>query len=426
MTSETDSGVAPLRPWFSVMRQRNYLSFWLTSLLSNTGMWMSNLTVPVILYQITGTALWVGAFTLVNFLPTIVLGPVAGVIADRFDRRHILLITQVGMLLTSIGLLAMWLSGVNSPWVLMIPVFINGSLSALNTPAFMAFVHDLVPRSLLRAAVNYNSIQFNLSRALGPVIAGLILATSGPGWALAVNCVSFLPLLVVLFFIRVTEPQILVKSAQRILTQFTSALKYIRHSSGIKLAIFGAVVGGLFGQPIFTMSIVLAHTVYHVGAMELGLLNMYLSLGAISVIPLLAGKAKWFPLSRAMVWGLFGTAFGFLALTVVSNYYIASFIFYLTGAALILVMAGSATVVQMIVRNDMRGRVLSVRQMLFMGAIPIGAMTAGYIADQVGVQVFLCAAGILLILSAIGMFVIPRRGVASLDDPHDESKGETA
>ncbi len=420
MTDEVVSEQAPRRPRFAVMRRRSYFAFWLTALISNTGMWMSNLTVPVILYAITGSAVWVGAFTLFNFLPTIVLGPIAGVIADRFDRRHVLLLSQIGMLATSIGLLLMWLGGVDSPWLIMIPVLVNGALSAVNTPAFLAFVHDLVPRELLRSAVNYNSIQFNLARALGPVSAGFILATSGPGWALAVNCLSFIPLILVLIFVRLNEPQVLVKSAQRILKQFGSALRYIKGASGIELAIIGSVIGGLLGQPIFSMSIVLAHKVYHVGAMELGLLNMYLSLGAISVIPLLAGKLSWFPLSRAMSWGVAGTAVGFIGLTLTSNYYVASFLFFFTGAALILIMAGSATVVQMIVRNDMRGRVLSVRQMMFMGAIPIGAMTAGYIADHVGVQVFLLGAGILMLIALVLMYVIPTRGMKSLDDPHDE------
>lgn len=410
----------------AALRIRPFVLFTLACLVSNIGLWMSNLTVPVILFQLTGSAVWVAVFSVANFAPGIILAPISGLIADRFDRRKVLLVTQLGMTLAAFSLWLLWTSGVHVPAIILIPVLINGIFGAINMPSFLAFVHDLVPRENLRAAVNINSIQFNLARAIGPFVAGLLLATAGPDWALLVNALSFLGVVTVLLVIRAREAQVLVTTREPVMRLFAEAGRYMASKPGIRLAILGGIVGAILGQPLYSMSVVLAHQVYRVGSFELGMLNMCLSIGAVAAIPLLAGRWGRIPLSRAVAWGMAGTALALLALSVTTSFGFAVPLFLFAGGAAVLIMAGTATVIQLIVRDDLRGRVLAIRQMTFTASMPLGALIAGVVADALGVRVFLLAAGIIMVMVVVAMRFIPQRGFASMDDPHDTSPAPSA
>lgn len=405
----------------SVLRHPDFAWFWASSLVSNTGMWMSNLTMPVVLYQLTGSALWVGIFSVANFLPSILLTPLGGVWADRYDRRILMMLTQLGMGVAGAGLWLMVLFGVRDPILLLLPVVINGAFGGLNGPSFMAFINDLVPREELRAAVTINSIQFNIARAFGPLVAGFLLVATGPAWALFVNFLTYLLVVVVLLFIRARNAQVLVKTQSKMMSEMRKAAAYMRTQRGIMLAIYAGIAGAIFGQPLFALSVVLAHTVYHVDEFKLGTINALLSLGAILSIPLLSGRARRFPLSRAVSWGLIGSAAGIIALSLIPSYELALPVFVFTGASMILVMAGTNTVIQLIVRNDLRGRVLALRQISFMSGIPIGAVLGGIASDALGVQPYLMWTGLALIVVVIALRYLPQGGFSSMDDPHDAS-----
>jgi MFS family permease len=406
-------------PALAVLKNSNFAIFWSAALVSNMGMWMSNLTIPFVLYQITGSAIWVGLFALANFVPSVMLSPLGGVIADRFDRRKVLIITQLGAASAAAALWLVWLSGVREPVFLLVPVIFSGVFAGFNMASFMAFINDLVPRHQLRAAVTLNSIQFNVARAFGPLIAGVLLATAGPSWALFFNFVSYVLVVVALNIIRARDKQQLVHTTEKVRRQLANAVRYMWGNAGIKLALIGGFIGGVLGQPIYSMSVVLAHTVYNVDEFHYGLLNAALSIGAIMSIPLLAGGAKRFPLSRAVGWGMAGGAGGLIAIAMIQDYWVALPVFVITGAALILVMAGTNTVVQLLVRDDLRGRVMAVRQMSFMTAVPLGAMLGGVTSDVVGVQPFLMLCGVTMLCALIAMRMLPRRGLLSMDDPHD-------
>lgn len=380
---------------------------------------MSNLTVPYVLYQMTGSAVWVGLFALANFLPSMFFAPLGGVLADRYDRRQVLILTQTGAAITAAFLVLEWILGIREPILLLLPVAVSGTFAGINMSSFMAFINDLVPRRQLRAAVTLNSIQFNMARAVGPLAAGALLAIAGPTWALFINFLTYVLVVLALLSISARKPQVLIKDKQHVAKQLGAAIQYMRRSPGIALAMIATIIGGVFGQPIYSLTVVLVRNVYHVDEFKFGVLNAALSIGALLSIPLLAGSSRRFPLSKAISWGMLGGASGLVALSVIDEYYVALPIFVITGAALILVMAGTNTVVQLIVRDDLRGRVLAVRQLFGMGAVPTGALLGGIISDLVGIKPFLMWSGILLLLSLLAMKVLPQRGMLSLDDPHD-------
>lgn len=411
----------PLRHPFAILKDRNFATFWLAALVSNTGGWISNLTVPFVLFQVTGSALWVGYFSVAAFVPALLLGPVGGLVADRFDRRRVLLVTQAGAAAAALALWAIWQSGVRNPAVILIPVVFAGICQGFNLPSWQSFVHDLVARESLRSAVTLNSVQFNAARAIGPLVGGIILVTAGPAWSFLINFASFGFVVVALLLVRAKEPQEFHVSMRNPARQFLNALQYIPTQPGIVIAIIGSVVVGMLGQPIFSLTVVLARSVYNVDEFRFGLLNVALGVGAILAVPLLSGAGGRFSLSRAVTVGMIGCGIGLTSLSMIHDFSGAVPLLILTGASLILCMAGTNTAIQLIVRDTMRGRVLSIRQVAFMTAIPTGALLGGLVSDWVGVQPFLLFCGIGMFVAVGVISALPGRRLQRLNDPYDSS-----
>ena len=192
-----------LRHAVVAFHNRNFSLFWSGALISNIGTWMQNLTVPfALLYVMKTSSVWVGIATVSQFLPGVILGPVAGYIADHFDRRRVLLLSQVIQLLLALLLWAVWQSGLRSPLGFIAIVSLNGVVFGVTMATWQAFVTQLVPREELLNAITLNSAQFNGSRAFGPALAGLVLARWGPGAAFLANALSFVAVVVALLLVR--------------------------------------------------------------------------------------------------------------------------------------------------------------------------------------------------------------------------------
>ena len=413
----------PLRHPFAILKDRNFATFWLAALVSNTGGWISNLTVPFVLFQITGSALWVGYFSVAAFVPALLLGPIGGLVADRFDRRRVLLVTQSAAAGSALALWALWQSGVRNPAVILIPVVFAGIWQGINLPSWQSFVHDLVSRKNLRSAIALNSVQFNGARAIGPLVGGILLVTAGPGWSFLINFASFGFVVVALVLVRAHVPQKSHVSMRNPARQFLSAVHYIPSQPGIVIAIIGAVIVGILAQPIFSLTVVLANSVYNVDEFRFGLLNVALGVGAILGVPLLSGAGGRFPLSRAVSTGMVGCGLGLTSLSLIQDFLWALPVLVVTGASLILGMAGTNTAIQLIVRDTMRGRVLSIRQIAFMGSVPTGALLGGLVSDWVGVQPFLLSCGIAMFVAVGFLSALPGRLLQRLNDPYDSSVG---
>lgn len=403
---------------FEPLRNRDFALFWGAGLLSNVFSWVSALAVPFVLFQITGSALWVGAAAAAEFLPSVVIGPVAGVLADRFDRRKLLLLTQSGAAIAALLLWAEWAAGVREPALLLLPVLLFGVFEAINTPAWQAFVPDLLPRRQLRAGVSVNSIQFNASRAIGPALAGVLLATIGASWVFLLNALSFLVVLGVLVAIRPIAVQLRSATARRPFRQFVHAARYAAARPGLVVAVAVSIVFGLFGNPVYSLTIIVAEEVLFVDAVGLGLMNAMLGLGSVVGAALLTWSEPRVQLSRAVACGVGGLAAGLLALALAPGYAATLVILFLSGVALIWMMAGVNTALQFIVADRMRGRVVALRHTALRTAIPLGALATGYVTDWAGVQWAFLGCGVA---TAIGFLVLMmiRNGLRRLDDPQD-------
>ena len=407
-------------------RHRDFAIFWTGALASNTGSWVQNLTVPYVLYQITESAFWVGAATFAQFIPAMLLGPLAGSLADRFDRRKILLLTQTAMAVAAFALWGVWAAGVRDLWAILALVTVSGVIAGINIPAWQSFVNDMVPREDLLSAVTLNSLQFNAARAFGPAIAGLILSAWGPSWAFLLNGFSFVFVLFALLMVKVRIPARTTPLSGSVRAQFARAVRYTRTQPGIVIGMVAAVLVGFLGNPIQQFTVIFAEDVFEVNPLRLGILNVALGLGAVLAAPLVSGWDQL--ISRGTLVRISLPAYGaaVAAFAFSPNYWFGLVALVVVGAGFLTVISTTNTAVQIIVADRVRGRVLAFRIMAFTGAYPLGALIQGSIADVVGPRPTVAGAG--LILMAIGLYLGLMRPTLlnRLDDPHDDSVGPSA
>ncbi|MEM7273573.1 MAG: MFS transporter [Actinomycetota bacterium] len=407
-----------LRHGMRALRHRDYRWFFVGALASNSGTWLQNLAVPFVLFELTGRSLWVGLAGFVQFIPAFFLGPLGGTLADRLDRRRILLGSQTAMAITALALWATWAAGLRSPYLVLSLTALTGIFTGFMIPSWQAFVPSLVPREDLASAITLNSTQFNASRAIGPALAGLLLATVGASWAFLLNGLSFLAVIGALAIIRPEPAKLRPVDGEGILAGFRTALGYIRQRTGIMVGVSCAVLVGFFGNPVAQFTVVFAEEVYGSGPRVVGALAAAVGVGAVLIAPFLSAWDGAVDRSTVVRFALPIYALALITFAVAPVWPVGLAALLVVGAGFLAVIATTNTSVQMIVADDMRGRVMSARVMGFTLAFPVGSLLQGYLADVIGPQVTVGGAG--LILLAIALALVTRPGlVGSLDRMDD-------
>jgi MFS family permease len=406
-------------------RYRDFRIFWIGALISNTGTWVLNLTLPFVLFELTGSAVWVGAAVAAQFLPMFAFSPLGGSVADQYPRRSVLLALQTAMGLGAVLIWFAWVSDVRSPGVLLALVAIVGALNGVSMPSWQGFVHDLVPREDLLSAVTLNSLQFNAARALGPAIGGVLLATLGPAWAFGANAVSYVFIIIALLLVRAGRGLHIERSSFTFVQQIRSAARYIGSQPGIVMALIIAFIVGFLGNPVFSFTVVFAGAVLDVGPVQLGIMNAALGVGAFAAAPLVGG-GKFAPkLSLVAGVGLIVYGVMLVVFALAPSYPISVLALAVIGACFLAVVASINTSGQMIVADSFRGRVLALRMMVFTVAAPTGGLVQGWFADVVGPRPTVVAAGLVMIAAAVMLrFLRGSVRLTRLDDPHDQRSAQ--
>ncbi|WP_208027345.1 MFS transporter [Rhabdothermincola sediminis] len=404
-----------LREALAAFRYRNYTLFWVGALLSNSGSWIQNVTVPYVVFHLTGSAFWVGFAGFVQFLPVVVVGPIGGSIADRFHRRSVLLVTQSAQAAAAAVLAAVWAAGVRQVWVIVGLVALNGLIGGINIPSWQAFVSELVPREALLNAVTLNSTQFNAARAFGPALGGLVLGTAGPGWAFLANAASFLAVIGALLAIDVPRPGRERVGGAGVRREFARTLRYVRGCPGILACLVIVSALGALGSPVFQLLVVFADDVFGVGGVAYGLLAASLGVGSVLAAPLVAGPgsgiARSVLVTAAVV--VYGTAITAFALAPV--YLLGLLALLVAGGGYLALASTLNTTIQVQVDEDMRGKVLALYIMLLTASLPVGALVQGSLAHLVGPRLTVAAAGIAFLLIC-GWLRAGTGWVARMDD----------
>ena len=403
-----------LRQAVAALRHRDFSLFWWGALVSNIGTWMQNVTIPYVLLTTTGDARWVGVAAFLQFSPSVVLGPLSGSLADRFQRRRVILVTQSMMAVLAFTLWGMWAAGVRSPLALIAIITLGGIVSGLTIPAWQAFVSELVPRDDLLNAITLNSAQFNGARAFGPAIGGVILGAFGASWAFLINGVSYVTVLAALLLIRSRSAQ-RARAEGRTLTQFAEGIRYMRRHTGMVVAVSTVVVVAFLGNPVFQMAAIFAERVFRVDAALYGLLTGALGGGAVIGAVALGALGGGVPRSRLVGTAIVAYAVALVAFGASPTFAVGVVLMAVAGAFFLVVVANLNTSVQLLVPEELRGRVLAVYIMGFTAAYPVGSLVQATLAEQIGARPVTIGAGCLLLAVGIALN-LKRRLLLSLDD----------
>ncbi len=306
------------------------------------------------------------------------MGPLAGALADRHDRRTILLISQVILMVSALTLWGIWVTGVATPAMIVAVVVVGAIGAGITIAAWQAFVPQLVPPEAMVSAVRLNAMQFTGARAFGPALAGLVLAEFGPGTAFLANAASFLLVIGALLLIA-ARPIATHAAPGRVLAQFRDALRYIRKRAVLIVSVLGALFSSLLGVSMIQLAEPFARQVLHEGAGKYGLLVAAYGVGAITGSVITVARGDVYRRSTLTVVGFAIFVVAELTFGLAPVYALALLGMYGIGLAQSFAMVACQTAVQVNVDEHYRGRVLSVYVMSFFAGTPIGALVGGIV-----------------------------------------------
>jgi MFS family permease len=396
---------------FSSLKVRNYRLFWISQVISLSGTWMQSTAQAWLVLQLSRSALALGIVTTLQFLPITLLSLYGGVLADRLPKRQTLVVTQTLLLVQAaiFGLLVA--TGVIQIWHIYVLAVIQGTITAIDNPVRQAFVVEMVGRDELLNAVALNSMSFNAARIVGPSLAGVVIARIGIPLTLFLNALSFVPVVASLLMMNPAELHPASGSRKgSAAQQLIEGLRYSRRTPQVLLIliIIGAI--GTFGYNFTIVLPLLADFVLHTDAQGFGLLSSFLGLGSL-IGAVLTAYTKDVTMRRLFVGS---TAFGilFAAVALSQIFAVSAALLIALGFAGIIFSTTSNTLLQLIVPDELRGRVMSLNVLLFLGSTPVGGLLIGILSNALSVQVALlvCAA---LCLAGVGIAAAYKR--ATLD-----------
>jgi MFS family permease len=393
---------------FSSLRVRNYRLFAGGQVISLTGTWVQTVAQDWLVLDLSGnSAAALGVVTALQFTPMMLLAMYAGVLADRLDKRLMLIIVQSCFALLALGMGLLVVSGSAQLWHVYVFAALLGVAQAFDTPTRQAFVSEMVGADRLPNAVSLNSATFNAARLVGPAVGGLLIATFDVGPSFLVNAVSYLAVITGLLSMRPSE-LVRSKPIERGRGQIAAAVRYVRGRGDLVQAFALVFVVGTMGMNFMLTLPLLAKTDFHVGAAQFGLLSSALAAGAL-VGALLGSRRRqrpsgWQHLGFAALFGLLETT-----LTFAPSFLLAALVVAPTGAALIAHNNVANARVQLGAPSTMRGRVMALYLMVFLGGTPVGALLVGAICERFGARAGIAAGGVSVLLATAVIAVMHAR-----------------
>jgi MFS family permease len=390
---------------FSSLQYPNYRKWFAGQSLSLMGTWMQSVAQGWVVYQLTGSKLALGTITFAGSVPSLFLMLPAGALADRMSKRRLLVISQTAMMVLAFTLALLTATKLLQVWQIAVLAFGLGIAIAFDVPARQALAVDLIEdRRDLQNAIALNSTMFNLARVVGPAVGGLILAAVGAAWCFGLNGLSFLAVIIALLSMRLPETTMQPRTV-RMLPQIADGLRYVWSNKPVRAIIALVGVSALFGFSYAVLMPAFAVDVLHVGEAGLGLLNAAIGVGALIAALTVASLSR----SRYKVWQLaLGSLLFPLALIgfALSRSFPLSLAFLaLVGFAFISQNATSNTLVQAIVPDELRGRVMSVYSLLFFGTAPFGALLAGGLAQAFSPTLAVVTGALITLAFALFVFI---------------------
>lgn len=379
------------------LRSRNYRLFFSGQSVSLIGTWMTRVATAWLVYRLTHSAVLLGVASFAGQIPAFLLAPIAGVWVDRWDKHRLLVVTQALSMAQSFALAALALTGVITIHEIIALAVFQGFINAFDMPARQAFVVEMVERREdLGNAIALNSSMVNAARLIGPAVAGVLIGAVGEGWCFLVDGVSYIAVICSLLSMQVV-PHRARTQEKRVLDEMAEGWRYVSQSAPIRSILILLAITSLLGMPYTVLMPLFASGILHGGAHTLGYLTSAAGVGALGGAASLAMRKTVIGLGRRIVVtsALFGTALIVFAFS--RMLWLSLAVLVAIGFSMMQQMASSNTILQTIVEDEKRGRVMSFYAMAFQGMAPFGSLLAGAVANQIGAPWTVAGGGVLCI-----------------------------
>lgn len=397
------------------LRHRNYRLFFAGQTISLVGSWITRIATSWLVYRLTKSALLLGVVGFAGQIPLLILGPLGGVAGDRWDRHRILVWTQVLSALQSLALAILAFTHITVVEIIVLQV-IQGIVNAFDTPARQAFVVEMVDdREDLPNAIALNSAMFNGSRIIGPSIGGIMIAAVGEGWCFMVDAISYVAVIISLVAMKfVREPR---KPRQtHVVEELRDGFQYVTRFAPVRALLTIVTIVSIFGTPYIVLMPAIVTSDLHGGPHTLGILMTASGFGALMGTFYLASRHTVVGLGKVIIAATAGLSAALVAFAFTPSAVVAILVLPFVGAGMMLQAASANTILQTVVEEHMRGRVMAFYSMAVLGAMPIGSLISGVLAERIGTQNTIIAGAVGCVAAAI-YFGFRRPALAALIRP---------
>lgn len=394
------TGTPPQSTWQALarsFRHRDYRLFFTGQFISLVGTWMQQVAQSWLVYSLTGSSLSLGLVGFAGQFPVFVLSLFGGVLADRLNRRSVLVATQSAALVQAALLAWLTFAGHIQVWQVMCLAVFLGVVNAVDMPTRQAFVVDLVGKKDLHNAIALNSSMFNAARILGPSLAGMLLAAVGEGWCFTINSLSYLAVIACLLRMGLPKRPAQEKSAS-MREHLREGLGYAWHTLEVRTILLLLGVASVIGMAYVVLMPVFAAEILHSGPRGLGLLMAASGCGSLAGALLLAMRREGHGIGRYTYYGILCLGAGLVFFALSSTLWLSALLLAPVGFSMIVGMASANTLLQLRCPDHLRGRIMALFSMMFMGMAPFGALLAGVAAHAIGARATVVLSGTALVI----------------------------
>jgi MFS family permease len=385
---------------FRALRHRNFQLFFGGQLISLIGTWMQSVAQSWLVYRITHSSLLLGSVGFAGQFPVFLAAPLGGIVADRYNRQRVVIGTQVASMLLAFALALLTLTHRITVGEIFWLAALLGVVNAFDIPGRQSFLVEMVGKEDLINAIALNSSMFNGARIIGPAIAGLLVAKIGEGWCFLVNAVSYIAVILGLFMMRVTLRNQRPQGSP--IAHVIEGFRFVQKTAPIRAILLLLGLVSLVAMPYTVLMPIFADKILHGGARGLGILMGATGIGALLGALTLATRTGVYGLGRWITFSCGGFGISLVAFAVSRNFWLSTILLLPVGFCMMLQMSSSNTLIQSMVPDHLRGRVMSVYSMMFMGMAPFGALFGGAVADRLSAP------------AAVGMGAIAAIGGAAI------------
>lgn len=396
---------------FTAFDSRDFRLMWAGACTSSIGTWMQKLAQSWLVFHLSGSAFMLGLDSFLGEIPIFLFALYAGVVADRMDRRRLLVASQLMQMLCAFTLAALFAMGRAEVWHILALSFVVGTAQSFGAPAYQSLLPSLVPREHIPNAIAMNSIQFNVARLVGPAVGGLTLSTLGAAWCFGLNGVSYGAVIATLLLISARHQPLATK--ETVMESMKQGLRFMRAQKGLVALIAVSFCCTFLGIPIVVFLPVFAKEVFGGAEGTYTLLLTVEAAGAIAGALLVAARGKRAHIGRDAIMSLAGLGVFMTAFALTPRLEFALIFLFFGGMTLIGCFALLSSLVQLIATDEMRGRVMSIYNIAFRGGMPIGSLVVGQFIAQFSAPPVVAFNGAMLLVIALFLLLV-RREVADL------------